>query len=136
MLKIEWFNKLFKKEPKRTKFAPSLNGFTPIYSQFGTNVYLSDVVQQALKCIADEVKKSIPKHVRYTNNDPNPVNSTIQDVLDNPNELMTTSDFLEKITYLLLMNYNAFVIPTYYTWIDDTTKQEKRYYKSLYLQSI
>lgn len=132
MLKIEWFNKMFKKEPKRTKFAPSLNGFEPIYSQFGTNIYLSDVVQQALKCIADEVKKSIPKHVRYTNNDPNPVNSTIQDVLDNPNELMTTSDFLEKITYLLLMNYNAFIIPTYYTWIDDTTKQEKRYYKSLY----
>ena len=131
-MKIEWFNKLFKKEPKRTKFAPSLNGFTPIYSQFGTNVYLSDVVQQALKCIADEVKKSIPKHVRYTNNDPNPVKSTIQDVLDNPNELMTTSDFLEKTTYLLLMNYNAFIVPTYYTWIDDATKQEKRYYKSLY----
>lgn len=132
MIKIEWFNKLFKKGPKNTKFAPNLSGFEPIFSQFGTNIYLSDVVRQALKCIADEIKKSNPMHVRYINNDPSPVKSTIQDVLENPNELMTTSEFLEKITYLLLMNYNVFIIPTYYTWIDDKTGQEKRYYKSLY----
>lgn len=131
-MKIEWFNKLFKREPKKTKFAPTFTGYEPIFSQYGTNIYLNDVVQQALKCIADEIKKSIPTHVRYVNNNPIPVKGSIQNVLDNPNELMTTSEFLEKITYLLLMNYNVFIIPTYYTWKDEKTGQEKRNYKSLY----
>lgn len=126
------FDKFFKKQPKNSNFAKTLNGFVPIYSQFGTSIYASDVVQQALKCIVDEVKKLNPTHVRYINSDAIPIKSTIQDVLDYPNELMTTSEFLEKVTYLLLMNYNAFILPIYYTWIDDKTKQERRYYEQLY----
>lgn len=129
---MEWFNKLFRRPPKDRKFAPTFDGFTPIYTQFGTNIYASDVVQQALKCIVDEMKKLNPTHVRYKGNDPVPVRSTVQDVLDMPNDLMTTSEFLEKICWLLLMNYNAFIIPTYYTWIDDKTGAERRYYESLY----
>lgn len=126
------FDKFFKKQPKNSNFAKTLNGFVPIYSQFGTSIYASDVVQQALKCIVDEVKKLNPTHVRYINSDAIPIKSTIQDVLDYPNELMTTSEFLEKVTYLLLMNYNAFILPIYYTWIDNKTKQERRYYEQLY----
>lgn len=129
---MEWFDKLFRRPPKNKKFAPTFDGFTPIYTQFGTNIYASDVVQQALKCIVDEMKKLNPTHVRYKGNDPVPVKSTVQDVLDMPNDLMTTSEFLEKICWLLLMNYNAFIIPTYYTWIDDKTGAERRYYESLY----
>lgn len=129
---MEWFNKLFRRPPKDKKFAPTFDGFTPIYTQFGTNIYASDVVQQALKCIVDEMKKLMPTHVRYKGNDPVPVRSTVQDVLDMPNDLMTTSEFLEKICWLLLMNYNAFIIPTYYTWIDDKTGAERRYYEALY----
>lgn len=109
-----------------------MDGFLPIYTQFGTNIYASDVVQQALKCVVDEMKKLNPTHVRYKGADPVPVKSTVQDVFDNPNPLMTTSEFLEKICYLLLMNYNAFVIPTYYTWTDEKTGAERRYYESLY----
>lgn len=109
-----------------------MDGFLPIYSQFGTNIYASDVVQQALKCIVDEMKKLNPTHVRYKGNDLTPIKGTVQDVLDHPNDLMTTSEFLEKITWLLLMNYNVFIIPTYYTWIDDKTGAERRYYESLY----
>lgn len=109
-----------------------MDGFLPIYTQFGTNIYASDVVQQALKCIVDEMKKLNPTHVRYKNSDPVPVKSTVQDVLENPNPLMTTSEFLEKITWLLLMNYNVFIIPTYYTWTDENTGAERRYYESLY----
>ena len=129
---MEWFDKLFRRGPKNKKFAPTMNGFMPIYTQFGTNIYASDVVQQALKCIVDEIKKLNPTHVRYKGNDPVPVKSTVQDVLDNPNDLMTTSEFLEKITWLLLMNYNVFIIPTYYTWIDENTGAERRYYEALY----
>lgn len=129
---MEWFDKLFRRPPKNKKFAPTFDGFMPIYTQFGTNIYASDVVQQALKCIVDEMKKLNPTHVRYKGNDPVPVKSTVQDVLDSPNQLMTTSEFLEKTVWLLLLNYNAFIIPTYYTWIDDKTGAERRYYDSLY----
>ena len=130
---MEWFDKLFKRPPKNSKFAPTLDGFLPIYEQFGTNIYASDVVQQALKCIVDEMKKLNPTHVRYKDSDPVPVKgSSIQDVLREPNQLMTTSDFLEKVCWLLLLNYNVFIIPTYYTWIDDKTGAERRYYEALY----
>ena len=129
---MEWFDKLFRRQPKKWRFAPTFDGWTPIYSQFGTNIYASDVVQQALKCIVDEMKKLNPSHIRMVNNDPVPVKSTIQDVLDCPNDLMTTSEFLEKTIWLLLLNYNVFIIPTYYTWVDDKTGQERRYYESLY----
>jgi len=129
---LEWFDKLFRRPPKNRKFAPTTDGFVPIYTQFGTNIYASDVVQQALKCIVDEMKKLNPTHVRFNGSDPVPVKSTVQDVLNEPNPLMTTSEFLEKSMWLLLMNYNVFIIPTYYTWIDDKTGAERRYYDALY----
>ena len=110
-----------------------LNGYAPIFSQFGTNIYASDVVQQAVKCIVDEIKKLNPTHVRFIGSDPKPVkDSTIQSVLDDPNPLMTTSEFLEKTAWLLLLNYNAFIVPIYRTWIDEKTGESRRYYEALY----
>ena len=129
---MEWFDRLFRRGPKNQRLAPTMNGFAPIYTQFGTSIYASDVVVQALKCIVDEMKKLNPTHVRYNGSDPTPVKSTVQDVLDNPNPLMTTSEFIEKTVWLLLMNYNAFIVPIYRTWVDDTTGQERRYYDALY----
>lgn len=110
-----------------------LNGYAPLYTQFGTDIYASDVVQQALKCIVDEIKKLNPTHIRIIDDDPVPVSrSYIQNVLDNPNPLMTASEFLEKMTWLLLLNYNVFIIPTYRTWRDANTGEEKRYYEALW----
>lgn len=129
---MSWFSKLFRKGPQNTRFAPSLDAYSPIYSQFGTDIYASDVVQQALKCICDEIKKLNPTHVRYKDSDPIPVKGNVQDVLDEPNPLMSTSEFLEKMCWLLLLNYNVFIIPTYYTWVDEKTGAERRHYESLY----
>lgn len=129
---MSWLTNLFHRAPKNSRFAPTFDGFAPIYSQFGTDIYASDVVQQAIKCIVDEMKKLNPMHVRYIENDPVPVKGDIQDVLDNPNELMTASDFLEKVVWLLLLNYNAFIIPVYYTWTDDKTGAERRSYEALF----
>lgn len=126
------FDRLFRRSPKRWKWAQTLNGYAPIYSQFGTNIYASDVVQQALKCIVDEMKKLNPTHIRMVDNDPVPVRSSIQDVLNNPNPLMTASEFIEKTMWLLLLNYNAFIIPVYYTWTDENSGAERRYYEALY----
>ena len=128
---MSWLDKLLHRAPKETKIAPTFDGFLPLYSQFGNNIYASDAVQQALACIVNEIKKLNPTHVRYNENDPYPVKGGIQNVLDNPNQLMTTSEFLEKVTWLLLMNYNAFIIPTYYTWKDESGNV-RRYYDGLY----
>lgn len=84
-------------------------------------------MQQAIKCIVDEMKKLNPVHIRYNGNDPVPVNSDIQTVLNNPNPLMTTSEFLEKVMWLLLLNYNAFILPTYYMWEDERGIQKRKY---------
>lgn len=129
---MSWLDRFFRKAPKNSKYAPTFDGWMPIYSQFGTDIYASDVVQQALKCIVDEMKKLKPAHVRTINNDVIPVKSDLQDVLNNPNRLMTTSEFIEKVVWMLLLNFNAFIIPTYYTWTDPKTGAEKRYYDSLY----
>lgn len=129
---MSWLTKLFHKTPKNSRFAPTFDGFAPIYSQFGTDIYASDVVQQAIKCIVDEMKKLNPMHVRYTQNDPVPVKGDIQDVLDAPNEIMTTCDFIEKVVWLLLLNYNVFIIPVYYTWTDEKTGVERRSYEALF----
>jgi len=122
----------FRKKPNNASIAPSLDSMWPIYSQFGTSIYQSDVVQQALSCIVREIKKLNPMHIRMNGNDPVPVKGSLQDVLNEPNELMTTTEFLEKITWLLLLNYNVFILPVYYTWIDDKTGVERRSYKALY----
>ena len=124
--------KLFKRGPKVAKLAPTLSGWLPVYPQFGTNIYASDAVQQALRCIVSEIKKLNPAHIRMEGSDPVPVTSTIQDVLNDPNPIMTTSEFLEKVTWLLLLNYNAFILPTYYVWTDSKTGAERRYYEALW----
>ena len=121
LTKVGWLTNLFKKneeKPTQSKYAEVMSGHAPIFSQFGTNIYASDVVQQAINCIVQEVKKLNVMHIRKNGNDPVPVNSDLQRVFNNPNPLMTTSDFLEKITWLLFLNYNVFIIPTYYEWKD------------------
>lgn len=127
-----FFEKIFNRGPKNVRLATTLDGWAPVYPQFGTNIYASDVVQQALQCIVNEIKKLNPQHVRMNGSDPVPLKSTVQDVLMDPNPLMTTSDFLEKVTWLLLLNDNVFIMPIYYTWIDQKTGAERRYYETLW----
>ena len=126
------FDKLFHRQPKGSTFAPMLNGYAPLFTQFGTNIYASDVVQQAVKCIVDEIKKLNPTHVRNINGDSVPQRGTIQAVLDEPNPIMTTTEMLEKAAWLLMLNYNAFIIPVFRTWRDENTGEERRYYEALY----
>lgn len=127
---MSWLSRIFKKGPEQVHFAPGMNGFLPLFTQYGTDVYASDVVQQAIKCIVDELKKLKPMHVRQKGNDPVPVHGNIQDILDCPNALMTTSEFIEKTMWMLMLNYNAFIIPTYIKWFDGG--EERRRYEALY----
>ena len=125
-----WLDKLpWRKSKNNSRWADMLNGYTPIFSQFGQNIYASDVVQQALMCIVSEMKKLNPMHVRTNEMDENPVtgNNSLQSVLDYPNDLMTKSEFIEKIMWQLLFNYNAFIIPVYYIWKDEKGHEVRKY---------
>lgn len=109
---IDFINK-FKKSKNDSNYAKILNGHTPIFTQFGQDIYASDVVQQAISCIVTEMKKINPVHIRENGSDAVPINKDIQRLLNQPNERMTQSDFLEKVFWNLFLNYNAFIIPTY-----------------------
>lgn len=124
---MNWLTNLFKRKPNNATYAQMLTGGTPIFSQFGTNIYASDVVQQAINCIVLELKKLTPTHIVENGNDCMPVNSNIQRVLNNPNELMSTCDFIEKIAWNLFLNYNAFIVPIYYTWTDKKGVLQRHY---------
>lgn len=118
--RASWWKDRFKRKPdKETQILIDvLSGKTPMYfTDFGENIYASDVVQQAIYSIVTELKKLDPIHVRKIGGDLIGVEGNIQSVLDAPNPLMTTSDFIEKIAWTLLLNYNAFIYPI---WDGDT----------------
>lgn len=102
--------------PKKTIYADMQNGYLPIFSQFGKDIYASDVVRQAIDCIVKEVSKLEPCFIRMQGSDyQTPANDRrqIQNVLNNPNPFMTKTDFLSKMTWQLFLNDNAFAVPVY-----------------------
>lgn len=99
---------------QQMRYAKFINGQTPVFSQFGKSVYASDIVQMCIDIIATEISKLQPRHIRT---DGSGMQTTPKSSLNRlfkfaPNPLMTTRDFLEKIVWLLFLNYNCFVYPT------------------------
>lgn len=123
------FDFLKRKEDKNgLAYAPTMAGTIPFYSAFGDNIYASDIIVQSIRCKANEFKKLQPRHIISDNGEVSVVtDSSIAKVLRRPNEFMTTSDFLEKITILLELNKNVFIYPQYYM-----TKGGKKIYTALY----
>lgn len=125
MFSRAWFDNVFKKTPDKQlsyNYADILSGIAPLYSSgFGNDIYASDVVQHAIYSIVTELKKLDPVHVRklVAESEYVEVLGNVQSVLENPNPLMTTSDFIEKVAWTLLLNYNAFIYPL---WEGDKLK--------------
>lgn len=122
----DFINK-FRGSKQNKVYASMLNGYSPIFSQFGQDIYASDVVQQAIMCVVMELKKLTPTHVRMNGSDPLPVQGDMQKLLEFPNERMTQSDFIEKIFWQLFLNYNSFVVPTYDMTVNARGDRVKRY---------
>lgn len=104
------------KSTQNMTYAKMLNGYIPVFTQFGDDIYASDIVQNCIRCIVTEMSKLQPKHIRIDSETSiqTVVNSSINRLLKfGPNELMTTTDFLEKITYLREVYKNAFIYPAY-----------------------
>lgn len=123
---FDFFRKLTNK--KNLKYAPTMNGNSPFYAPFGDSIYASDIIIQSIRCKANEFKKLDPRHITYTDGMKKSVDdSSVAKVLRNPNEYMTTADFLEKITILLELNKNVFIYPQYYV-----SNSGKKIFEKLY----
>lgn len=128
----EFIKKMFdrkQKDPYR-QYAKFLDGYSPIFSQFGESIYTSDIVQMCIDVIATEISKLQPKHIRT---DANGMKSEVNSSLNRlfkfaPNELMTTRDFLEKIVWQLYLNYNCFIYAQY----ENNPNGQSRTYTGLY----
>lgn len=118
MSKIGIFNILNKAKEKIQyhQYAKMMNGYTPVFNQFGNDIYASDIVQNAIRCIQDDISKLNPKHIRIdpTTGLQTVVNDEITKLLRyGPNPLMTTTDFLQKIVYLREINKNVYIYPSF-----------------------
>ena len=123
---LDFFRKRSDKQGYR--YAPTMGGNLPFFSDFGDSIYASDIIVQSIRCKANEFKKLIPRHVTYVDGQKASVHdSSIARVLRQPNEYMTTADFLEKITILLELNKNVFIYPQY-----SVTGIGKRQYTGIY----
>ena len=123
---MSWFDRFFKRQ-KSIPYADLLSGRTPIYSQYGRDIFYSDVVRQAIKCVVDEMVKLNPKHIKVKDGQEVQISGEIAKLLEFPNPLMGKSDLIEKLCYQLLTTYNAFAIPVYKVWVDKSKKQHKVY---------
>lgn len=113
------------------KYAHMLNSGQPIFSQFGDNIYASDIVQSVVDCIVTEMTKLTPHHIRKEGKDRAPVKGSIQEMLNDPNPLMTKSDFMSKVIWNLFLNYNSIIYPVY-EWVNSGDGKRSKKYIAMY----
>src|SRR5690606_15368224 len=120
-----------KQRNKNAIWSRMLNGNLPIFSQFRNDIYASDIVQNCINVIATEMSKLQPRHIRSTEDSQTVPRGNINRLLKfGPNNYMTTSEFIEKVIWLLFMNYNAFIIPIFDS--DFSSGVERRTYRAFY----
>lgn len=104
------FETLFgkKKEKEGLGAYKVLNGYEAFFSSWGKSTYDSKVARTAIDRISTHAAKLTPKHIQ---NDVNhPIYGEVNYMLQNkPNPIMTTYDFIYKITSQLFTYNNAFV---------------------------
>ena len=111
---------IFKRNERRAEsagrgisFTIMQDGTSNFYTPSGAFLYSSDIIQQAIRCIANEMSKITPRHVIQKGGDTIATDDTMDYILQHPNSTMSLSDFLQKITWTLFLNSNAFVLPTW-----------------------
>ena len=119
-----------------TKILQMINGmvqYSPSFSSFGEEVMEDETVYTVVNRILDEYAKLSPKHIRKVDGKQVKVSdNNINNVLENPNSLMTKSDFIRRCAYLRLKNFTVFIYPTYDLYYNPSTGQRKKVYTGLY----
>lgn len=86
----------------------------PIYTSWGTDIYMSDFVNNAIDRVATEISKIEIKSVVENEGRIKVQNDDITRLFRfKPNPLQTTSDFLSSVEWLRRKNNNVFIYPQY-----------------------
>jgi len=113
---------------KTSQYAAWYTDSVPIFSSFGSNIYLSDYVNNAIDRVASEVSKIEIKSIVQNNGTLQVQNDDITRLFRfKPNPLQTTSDFLASVEWLRRKNCNAFIYPQYQMANLPDGRQLKRY---------
>lgn len=108
------FNMIFGSKPKQYQNATTmrmLNNFAPVFSDFGSNAYDSDIVRAAVDAIARNAAKLKPRHIRRGDGQIVQAGSSLERLLSvRPNPHMDTYSFLYKVVTQLYMKNNSFIM--------------------------
>ena len=101
---------------------------TPIFTNFGKDIYLSDFVYNAIDRVASEISKIEIKSIVENGDFLKVQNDDITRLFRyKPNPLQTTSDFLANVEWIRRKHCNAFIYPQYENITLPNGKQFKRY---------
>jgi hypothetical protein len=103
-----------------------------VFSSFGSNIYMSDFVNNCIDRIATEISKVEVMSVVLTENSVLRQNDDISRLFRfQPNPLQTTKDFLARCEWLRRKHCNCFIYPLWET-VKDNRGREFRRYKAFY----
>ena len=105
------FNMIFGKKTKQAEgsYLQVLSGYNPVYTKTN-NLYDSNIAKECINTIATHAAKMLPRHVQKRDGITKKYNGDINYLLSvQPNAIMTTYDFLYKVTSMLYSENNAFI---------------------------
>jgi HK97 family phage portal protein len=91
-----------------------IDGSIPLYAnERGEYIFYDDVVNCAINCVVNEIKKVKLHHVKEVNGIYQEVNGNYQYILNKPNRYMSLTDFLSVIVWQYFKNGNVYIYPIY-----------------------
>lgn len=107
------FSKVFGKQntgPSNATMMKMLNGYVPVFSDFGSNAYESDIVRSAVDAIARNAAKLKGKHIRRVDGKVQNADSNLNYLLSvRPNQFMDAYSCWYRVVTQYLMKNNAFI---------------------------
>jgi len=118
--------------PMRTMLVDVMNGGQAMFQSFGTDIYMSDYINNCIDRIASEISKIQVCSIVNNGLTENVQNDEITALFRNkPNPLQTTKDFLSSIEWLRRKDMNAFIYPVY-DWIPNGKGGTQKYFTAFY----
>lgn len=106
------FNIVFGKKIRQAvgNYLQLMSGYNAVYTDVGDNIYDSNIARECINTIATHAAKMLPKHIQRKDGITKQYKGDINYLLSvQPNPIMTTFDFLYKLTSILYSANNVFV---------------------------
>ena len=106
------FNIVFGKKIRQAvgNYLQLMSGYNAVYTDVGDNIYDSNIARECINTISTHAAKMLPKHIQRKDGITKQYKGDINYLLSvQPNPIMTTFDFLYKVTSILYSANNVFV---------------------------